>query len=104
MKPLQNASRIGHLSFLSEQAKQDLYDAALEILGAVGMRLNHDGARMMLLDAGATQSPAGHILSRASSSTARGRPRRPSSTSSTATASRRWSWAVTTATSAPART
>jgi len=62
VKPLQNASRVGHLSFLSERAKQDLYDAALEILGGIGMQLNHDGARVMLLDAGATQSPAGHIL------------------------------------------
>ena len=62
MKSLENASRIGHLSFLSEEAKQDIYDAVLEILGAVGMQLNHDGARTMLLDAGATLTPAGHVL------------------------------------------
>ncbi len=62
MKHLHNASGIGHLSFLSEQAKQDLYDAALEILGAVGMQLNHDGARTMLLDSGAVLTPAGHVL------------------------------------------
>ena len=62
MKPLQNASRIGHISVLDERAKRDIYDAALEILGAVGMRLDHDGARTMLLDAGATLTPAGHVL------------------------------------------
>jgi trimethylamine--corrinoid protein Co-methyltransferase len=62
VKHLQNASRIGRLSFLSEQAKQDIFEAALEILSAVGMRLDHDGARTMLLDAGATLTPQGYVL------------------------------------------
>jgi trimethylamine--corrinoid protein Co-methyltransferase len=62
VKPLGNASHIGRLSFLGEPAKQDIYNAALEILGAIGMQLNHEGARTMLLDAGATLTPAGHVL------------------------------------------
>ncbi len=45
MKDLRNASRVGHLQFLSEPGKRDIYLAALEILGTVGMQVYHGEAR-----------------------------------------------------------
>ena len=62
MKTLRNASRIGHLSFLSEQARHDIYEAVLEILGSVGMLVHHEAATAMLLEAGCTQTADGRIL------------------------------------------
>jgi trimethylamine---corrinoid protein Co-methyltransferase len=62
MTDLCNASRIGRLTFLSDAQKQDLYTAALEILGRVGMRVRHEEARTLLLAAGAEETPDGCLL------------------------------------------
>ena len=62
MKSLGNASQIGHLSFLSEQAKHDIYEAVLEILGSVGMLVHHEAGEALLLQAGCTQTADGRVL------------------------------------------
>ena len=62
MKELRNASRAGHLQFLSEENKRDIYLTVLEILGKVGMQVHHDEARAMLLEAGCTLTPDDRVL------------------------------------------
>ena len=62
MKDLRNASRVGHLQFLSEENKRDIYLTVLEILGKVGMQVHHDEARAMLLAAGCTLTPEDRVL------------------------------------------
>ena len=62
MSSLRNASRVGRLSFLTEEQKRDLYLAALEILGRIGMRVHHDEARTLLLAAGAEETAEGRLL------------------------------------------
>ena len=47
-------SRPGRLRYLTEVDKAAIFEAALEIIGAVGMRVLHAGARELLLAAGAT--------------------------------------------------
>ncbi len=53
MKDVRNASRIGRLQFLSDEQKRDIYLAALEIAGSIGMKVYHEEARRLLADAGA---------------------------------------------------
>jgi trimethylamine--corrinoid protein Co-methyltransferase len=62
MKDLRNASRAGHLQFLSEENKRDIYLTVLEILGKVGMQVHHDEARAMLLEAGCTLTADDRVL------------------------------------------
>jgi trimethylamine--corrinoid protein Co-methyltransferase len=62
MKDLRNASRAGHLQFLNEENKRDIYLTVLEILGKVGMQVHHDEARAMLLAAGCTLTPDDRVL------------------------------------------
>ena len=62
MKQVRNASHIGRLSFLSEEQKRDIYLSALDVLANVGMRVYHEEARQMLLDAGCTETPEDRIL------------------------------------------
>jgi trimethylamine--corrinoid protein Co-methyltransferase len=62
MKDLRNASRAGHLQFLSEENKRDIYLTVLEILGKVGMQVYHDEARAMLLEAGCTLTADDRVL------------------------------------------
>lgn len=59
---VRNASRVGRLSFLSDEEKRDLYLAALEILGTVGMEVRHAEAREMLLAAGCTLTDGARVL------------------------------------------
>ncbi len=54
VKDLRNASQVGRLQFLTEAGKRDIYVAALDILGKVGMQVHHDEAKAMLLEAGCT--------------------------------------------------
>ena len=44
--------RVGHLAYLSEDDKQAIYEAALEIMGSVGMRVHHPEALELLRAAG----------------------------------------------------
>ena len=62
MPDLRNASRVGRLSFLTEEQKRDLYLAALEILAHIGMRVDHPEAEALLLAAGAGQTTDGRLL------------------------------------------
>ena len=62
MPDLRNASRVGRLSFLTEEQKRDLYLAALEILAHIGMRVGHPEAQALLLAAGAGQTTDGRLL------------------------------------------
>ena len=62
MKDLRNASQVGRLQFLSEAAKRDIYVAVLDILGKVGMQVDHEEARAMLLDAGCTLTSGERVL------------------------------------------
>lgn len=62
MKELRNASRVGRLSFLTEEDKRDIYLAALAVLGDVGMKVYHDEAKAMLVEAGCTVTPDDRVL------------------------------------------
>jgi len=62
VKDLRNASRVGHLQFLSDEDKRDIYLAVLEILGKVGMLVHHDEARAMLLEAGCSLTADDRVL------------------------------------------
>ncbi len=62
MKDLRNASRVGRLQFLSEEARRDIYLAVLEILGKVGMLVHHDEAKAMLLEAGCSLTADDRVL------------------------------------------
>ncbi|MCL5942389.1 MAG: trimethylamine methyltransferase family protein [Actinobacteria bacterium] len=62
MKELRNASRVGRLRFLTEENKRDIYLAALAVLGDVGMKVYHDEAKAMLVEAGCTVTPADRVL------------------------------------------
>lgn len=62
MEPFRNASRVGHLHFLSEEDKRNIYLAVLEILSKVGMIVHHDEAKAMLLGAGCTLTSEDRVL------------------------------------------
>ena len=50
----QTRPRAGRLTYLSETDKQAIYDAALDVIASIGMRVHHEGARELLRDAGCT--------------------------------------------------
>ena len=54
-------TRAGRLSFLSEEDKSRIYEAALHILAEIGMRVNHDEGRALMLAAGCTQDGNGCV-------------------------------------------
>ena len=62
MPDLRNASRVGRLSFLTDEQKRDLYLAALEILATIGMKVYHPEAEALLLAAGAEATAEGRLL------------------------------------------
>jgi trimethylamine---corrinoid protein Co-methyltransferase len=62
VKDLRNASRVGHLQFLGEDDKRAIYLAVLEILGKVGMKVNHEEAKAMLLEAGCSLTAEDRVL------------------------------------------
>ncbi len=62
MKDLRNASQVGRLQFLSEAARREIYVAVLDILTKVGMRVDHEEATAMLLDAGCSLTGDERIL------------------------------------------
>jgi len=47
-----SGSRIPHLTYLSEQDRQDIYDAAVRIVSQIGMRVHHPEALRLLREAG----------------------------------------------------
>ena len=55
------STRVGRLAFLSDDDKQAIYEAALHILAEIGMRLNHDEAQQIMLDAGCTLDDDGRV-------------------------------------------
>lgn len=56
------ASQAGYLSFLTNEQRERIYDAALRILSEIGMRLHHAEARDLLISAGCTLTSAGDVL------------------------------------------
>lgn len=54
-------SSAGHLSFLTETDKRRIYEAALQILADVGMRILHDEGREIMLAAGCTRDADGRV-------------------------------------------
>jgi trimethylamine--corrinoid protein Co-methyltransferase len=47
-----HAARAGQFTYLTEQNRQDIYDAALHIIGEIGMRVHHPEALELLRHAG----------------------------------------------------
>jgi len=47
-----HAARAGQFTYLTEQNRQDIYDAALRIIGEIGMRVHHPEALELLRHAG----------------------------------------------------
>lgn len=56
-----HSSNVGRPCFLTEDNKREVYGAALEIIGRVGMVVQHDEARALLLKAGATERDDGRV-------------------------------------------
>jgi trimethylamine--corrinoid protein Co-methyltransferase len=54
--------RTGRLSYLSEDDKAAIYEAALEIISTIGMRVHHEGARELLRGAGCTVTEPDLVL------------------------------------------
>ena len=67
--------RPGRLTYLSDQDKTAIYEAALEIIASIGMRVHHPEALELLRAAGCAVTGPTSCASRASSSRRRG-PRR----------------------------
>ncbi|MHB0979473.1 MAG: trimethylamine methyltransferase family protein [Thermoleophilia bacterium] len=61
-RTIRNASRVGRLQFLSDEQKRDIYLAALDIMARVGMKVYHEEAKALLLDAGCTLTPEDRVL------------------------------------------
>ena len=61
MSDTTHSAGIGRPSFLTEEQKKEIYDAALEIIGRVGMIVQHDEARCLLLETGATEVEGGRV-------------------------------------------
>jgi trimethylamine--corrinoid protein Co-methyltransferase len=57
-----HVSAVGPLHFLTEAQKRDLYNGALEVLGRIGMQLDDEEARDILLAAGATIDDRDRLL------------------------------------------
>lgn len=62
MRDLRNASQIGRLSFLSAEAKRDIYLAALEVLATIGQKVYHEEARSLLVAAGCSLTSDERVL------------------------------------------
>ena len=45
----EKTSQAGYLSFLTDEQRERIYDAALRILSEIGMRLHHNEARDLLI-------------------------------------------------------
>jgi trimethylamine--corrinoid protein Co-methyltransferase len=61
MKELSKQIGIGRPSFLSDGKKAALYEAALQILSQIGMRVLHDEGQAMMLAAGCTLDDNGRV-------------------------------------------
>jgi len=44
--------RVGQMQYLTEQNRQDIYDAAIRVISEIGMRVHHPGVVALLRDAG----------------------------------------------------
>jgi trimethylamine---corrinoid protein Co-methyltransferase len=55
------STRVGRLTFLSEDNKRTILAAALTILADIGMRINHDEGKRILLDAGCREDEKGLV-------------------------------------------
>ena len=62
MSDIRNASKVGRLTFLSDEKKRDIYLAALEICATIGMRVYHVEVEQMLMEAGCTKTPDERVL------------------------------------------
>ena len=65
MTDLNHSSRVGKPIFLTESEKTEIYGAALEIIGRIGMVVQHEEARALLLAAGATEADGRICIPRA---------------------------------------
>ena len=54
-------TRAGRLAFLNEDDKARIYEAALHILGEIGMRVHHEEGRDLMLTAGCTLDDDGRV-------------------------------------------
>jgi trimethylamine---corrinoid protein Co-methyltransferase len=54
-------TNVGRLTFLSDTDKKAIFEAALTILADIGMRINHDEGRRMLLGAGCSEDEKGLV-------------------------------------------
>jgi len=61
MTEVRKRTAIGRPSYLSEEQKRDIYRAALEIIGRVGMVVHHDKALALLREAGADVGADGRV-------------------------------------------
>jgi trimethylamine--corrinoid protein Co-methyltransferase len=61
-RPVRNASHVGRLTFLSDEQKRDVYLAALDIMGRVGMNVFHEEAKATLLKAGCSLTSEDRVL------------------------------------------
>jgi trimethylamine---corrinoid protein Co-methyltransferase len=55
------STRVGRLTFLSDDDKQAVFAAALTILADIGMRIHHDEGKRILLGAGCTEDEKGLV-------------------------------------------
>ena len=62
MSDIRNASKVGRLTFLSDEKKRDIYLAALEISATIGMRVYHAEVERMLIEAGCTKTADERVL------------------------------------------
>jgi trimethylamine--corrinoid protein Co-methyltransferase len=62
MSDIRNASKVGRLTFLSDEKKRDIYLAALEICATIGMRVYHVEVERMLTEAGCTKTADERVL------------------------------------------
>ncbi len=62
MSDIRNASKVGRLTFLSDEKKRDIYLAALEICATIGMRVYHVEVERMLMEAGCTKTADERVL------------------------------------------
>ncbi len=56
-----HSSMVGRPSFLTDEQKGEIYASAIEIIGRVGMVVQHDEARALLLAGGAAETEDGRI-------------------------------------------
>jgi trimethylamine--corrinoid protein Co-methyltransferase len=61
MTDVQHSSRVGRPTFLTDEQKSEIYASAIEIISRVGMLVQHDEARALLLEAGALKGDDDHI-------------------------------------------